>query len=486
MRPPLVPPNPQTDLGGKSDSTGGLPSAPTWLLLAALLFVFGCAGKRTLLMEQVRTELRSTSTEQALAAYEKGVKKNTERVDELLNLGLLALEAGQYDKALTSLNEADKLAEERLTKSLSREGASLLTSDRVRAYQGTVYDRAMIYYYRALCYLLKGDASAATVEGRRIASYLEVNARESKHTYKNDPFLQWFSGVMYESFGQHNDAWISYKNAAQLYPFYDFETPGYLCRAEYAALREVGASAEEAQLLERCPDVDKDFDPNWGRVVVLCEAGIAPQIRENNIMFPIMKYEKREFKNDEEREHYAEEVYWRGSDYRYEESELDYFVRVALPYYPDDSYGTEVARVSVRGEGIDKLAEPAAPVARILKQDLNDRMPAIAVRAIARGIIKYAASKAAEDAGKKDSEALGQILGWGVNLLGAATEAADTRSWETLPDQIFVADFQLPPGEHDLRVVFEDGSGTAVVRSDLPKVNIRAGELTVLRARCWR
>ncbi|MBK8127782.1 MAG: hypothetical protein IPK53_02225 [bacterium] len=73
-----------------------------------------------------------------------------------------------------------------------------------------------------------------------------------------------------------------------------------------------------------------------------------------------------------------------------------------------------------------------------------------------------------------------------MNLLGAATEAADTRSWETLPDQIFVADFQLPPGEHDLRVVFEDGSGTAVVRSDLPKVNIRAGELTVLRARCWR
>lgn len=153
MRPPLVPPNPQTDLGGKLDSTGGLPSAPTWLLLAALLFFFGCAGKRTLLMEQVRTELRSTSTEQALAAYEKGVKKNTERVDELLNLGLLALEAGQYDKALTSLNEADKLAEERLTKSLSREGASLLTSDRVRAYQGTVYDRAMIYYYRALCYI---------------------------------------------------------------------------------------------------------------------------------------------------------------------------------------------------------------------------------------------------------------------------------------------------------------------------------------------
>jgi len=491
----LTPPYPPGRPGGKRRRTspcnaiaGGTPAAPTRTLLVILaaLLLFGCAGKRTLLMEQVRTELRSTSTEQALAAYEKGLKKNTERVDELLNLGLLALEAGQYDKALGALNEADKLAEERLTKSLSREGAALVTSDRVRAYQGTVYDRAMIYYYRALCYLLKGDAAAATVEGRRIASYLEVNARESKHTYKDDPFLQWFSGVMYESYGQHNDAWIAYKNAAKLYPFYDYEEPGYLCRAEYAALKEVGAREQEAELLEQCPDVYRDFNPEWGRIIVLCEAGIAPQIHENNIMFPIMKYEKREFKDDAERERFAEEVYWRGSNYEYQESELDYFVRVALPYYPEGYYGTEVARVSVRGEGIDKLAEPAAPVARILKQDLNDRMPAIAVRAIARGIIKYAASKAAEDAGKKDSEALGQILGWGVNLLGAATEAADTRSWETLPDQIFVADFQLPPGEHDLRVVFEDGSGMTVLRSDLPKVTARPGELTVLRARCWK
>lgn len=455
-------------------------------LLVSTLLVFGCAGKRTLLMEQVRTELRSTSTEQALAAYEKGVKKKTERVDELLNLGLLALEAGQYDKALKALKDADRLAEERLTKSLSRELSSLTTSDRVRAYQGTVYDKAMLHYYQALAYLMKGEPEAATVEGRRIASYLEVNARESKHTYKDDPFLQWFSGVMYEAYGQHNDAWISYKNAQKLYPFYGIDEPGYLARATYAALKEVGSNEDETTLLATYPDVDKTFDPEWGRVVVLCEAGIAPQIKENNIMFPIMKYDKHDFANDDERYYYSEEVYHRGHNYQYDEAELDYLVRVALPYYPEEYYGTDVSRVSVRGPGIDKLAELAAPVGSILRQDLSDRMPAITVRAITRGILKYAASKAAEDAGKKDSKALGTILGMGVNLLGAATEAADTRSWETLPDKIFVADFQLPPGEHDLQVMYEDGGGMTVLRYDLPKVSIEAGELTVLRARCWR
>ncbi len=455
-------------------------------LAVVSLLLIGCAGKRTLLMEQVRTELRSTSTEQALAAYEKGVKKNTQRVDELLNLGLLALEAKKYDQALVSFKEADRLAEERLTKSLSREAASLTTSDRVRAYQGTVYDKAMLHYYQALAYLMKGEPEAATVEGRRVASYLEVNARESKHTYKDDPFLQWFSGVMYEAYGQHNDAWISYKNATKLYPFYGMEEPGYLARATYAALKEVGSNEEETAMLATNPDLDKEFDPNWGRVIVLCEAGIAPQIKENNIMFPIMKYDKHDFSNDDERYYYSEEVYHRGHDYQYDNAELDYLVRVALPYYPEEYYGTDVARVSVRGEGIDKLAELAAPVGSILRQDLSDRQPAITVRAITRGIVKYAASKAAEQAGKEDSKALGTILGMGVNLLGAATEAADTRSWETLPDKIFVADFQLPPGEHDLQVMYEDGGGMTVLRYDLPAVDIQAGELKVLRARCWK
>ncbi|MCB9357345.1 MAG: hypothetical protein H6505_02140 [Calditrichaeota bacterium] len=457
---------------------------PIWLVVVSLL-VFGCAGKRTLLMEQVRTELRSTSTEQALAAYEKGVKKNTKRVDELLNLGLLALEAGKYDLALKSLKDADRLAEERLTKSLSREAASLTTSDRVRAYQGTVYDKAMLHYYQAVAYLELGDLNAATVEGRRLASYLEVNARESKHTYKDDPFLQWFSGVMYESFGQVNDAWISYKHAMELYPYYGIDEPDYLCRATYTALTEVGASEQEQELVERCPGVELDFDPKWGRVVVLCEAGIAPQILEDNVVFPIMTYDQHSWASNDDRERYAYDVYGRRYDH-YDEAKLDYLLRVALPYYPEDGPGTSVQRVSVRGDKIDKLAELAAPVGSILRQDLSDRMPAIAARAIVRGIIKYAASKAAKEAGKEDSNALGEILGLGVNLLGAATEAADTRSWETLPDKIYVADFQLSPGEHDLRVIYEGRVGEMLLRYDLPTVTVKPGKLTVLRARCWK
>jgi hypothetical protein len=457
-------------------------------LLLALLILSGCAGKRTLLFEEVRNDLRASDTQKAYTAYKSKIKSSTERVDELLNLGLLAFEAGDYAAAVKSLSEAEKLAEERLTKSLSREGAALATSDRVRAYQGTVIDKAMLHYYASLAYLAQNQPEASVIEGRRIGTYLEVNARESKHTYKDDAFLQWFSGSLYHSYGQINDAWISYKKSRELYDlgFYDIPEPSYLCPVTLEAARGVGHSESETALEEECPGAADKLNPEWGRVIVLCEAGLAPPILENNIMFPIMKNERDNWSDENNREAYAGTVYERGQGYQYNEAELDYFVRVALPYYPSDYSGSAVSRVSVRADdGLDIVAELGTNVGEILREDLSDRMPAIAVRAIIRGITKYAAAKAAEKAGGKD-ETKSFIFGTITNLIGAATEAADTRSWETLPDRIYAADFQLPPGEHTLRAVFDDGSGSTLLRQDFNTFTLKPGEIVILRARCLK
>jgi hypothetical protein len=315
-----------------------------------------------------------------------------------------------------------------------------------------------------------------------------VNARESKHTYKDDAFLQWYSGSLYHSYGQINDAWISYKKSREIYDggFFGVPEPSYLCPVALEAARGVGHTESEKELEEACPGAAEQLNPEWGRVIVLCEAGLAPSILESNIMFPIMKSERDYWTDEDEREEYAHTVYGRGQGYQYNEAELDYFVRVALPFYASDYNGSAVSRVSVRADdGLDIAAELGTNVGEILRQDLSDRMPAIAVRAIIRGITKYAAAKAAEKAGGKD-ETKSFIFGTITNLIGAATEAADTRSWETLPDRIYAADFQLPPGEHTLRAVFEDGTGFTLLRQDFETVNLEAGEIVILRARCLK
>jgi hypothetical protein len=452
-------------------------------LLFALLII-GCAGKRTHLFEEVRTELRASETEKAYVAYKSQVKVNTtERVDELLNLGLLAYEASDYPVALKAFADAERIAEDRLTKSASREVAAIAVSDRVRAYQGTVFDKAMLHYYSSLCYLAQDDFSSAVVDGRRIGTYLEVNARESKHAYKDDAFLQWYSGSLYAGFGQHNDAWISFKKSRELYDggFYGIPEPAFLCPVTYEAVRKFGHEESELELEQRCPQSTEDLNPDWGRVIVLCEVGIAPAIREDNIVFPIMKTEYKNWDDD-----HASGIYHRGHDYQYEKRELQYLLRVALPYYPDDYLGSEVRAVYVNtADDTGVQAEICTYIGEILRQDLKDRMPAIAVRAIIRGITKYTATQLAKEAGGDDKTAR-WIFGAAVNALGAVTEAADTRSWETLPDRIYAADFQLPPGEHDIRAIFEDDYGAILLRHDFPAVTLVSGETKILRARCLK
>ncbi|MBU0507987.1 hypothetical protein KKH27_04030 [bacterium] len=435
-------------------------------------------------MTQVRSELASSSYQKAYATYQKKVA-DTQRVDELLNLGLLAFEAGDYETSFRVLAEAERLAEERETKSLSREAAGIAISDRVRAYQGTVFDKAMLHYYRGLGFLAQNSLESATVEGRRIATYLEVNARESKHAYKDDAFLQYFSGSLYDAFGQFNDAWISYKRAREMYAdFYGVPEPSFLCPVTLAAVRKVGHEESEKELEERCGGDAPNRE--WGRVIVICEAGLSPPILEENIMFPIYKSDPKRWDKDEDRDEYA----WRVSERRYHQDDnvtVDYFLRVALPYYSSEYVGTSVQNVVVRDTaGGEFPCELTTRLAAILRQDLSDRMPAIVARAISRALIKYAATKAAEQVGGKKDKWLGDVLGAAVNIAGAASEAADTRSWETLPDRIFVADFRLPPGPHTLRAVLRDDFGTVLFRHDFDPVEVKRGQVTFLRARCMR
>jgi hypothetical protein len=222
-------------------------------------------------------------------------------------------------------------------------------------------------------------------------------------------------------------------------------------------------------------------------VVIVCEAGQAPPILENSIVFPIMTYDRHNWTSDEERERYSWEVYERGDHYQYEEAKLDYLLRVAIPYYPDSYPTTGVSAVTIRDDaGLEVHADLGEPVEDILRKDLSDRMPSIVVRAITRALIKYAAKEAAEKAGGKNDKGLGDILGVIVNAAGVLTEAADTRSWETLPAKIYVADIPLPPGKHTLRALFQDSIGGTLYRQDFPEVDLQAGEMVYLRARCVR
>jgi len=99
------------------------------------------------------------------------------------------------------------------------------------------------------------------------------------------------------------------------------------------------------------------------------------------------------------------------------------------------------------------------------------------LRTIVRGLAKYGAKEQADKAGK--------VAGLLANLLGAATEQADTRGWLTLPNRIAMARLRLPPGRYDLRVDLLDAAGTTLRTDTIPDVIVRTADLALVSRRVF-
>ena len=80
----------------------------------------------------------------------------------------------------------------------------------------------LINAFLALNYVEKGEPDEALVEARKVDEKLRVYAKEydGKNTYKEDAFIRYLMGVLYESRGEINDAYISYKKAYETYAVY--------------------------------------------------------------------------------------------------------------------------------------------------------------------------------------------------------------------------------------------------------------------------
>ena len=99
-------------------------------------------------------------------------------------------------------------------------------------------------YYRALNYIALGLPQEATVEARKSAARLDLWARESGPLLRQDAFLQYFTGLLFESQREVNDAVVSFRNAAHRYDEYTdahgFLAPSWLREDYYAAASHLG------------------------------------------------------------------------------------------------------------------------------------------------------------------------------------------------------------------------------------------------------
>ncbi len=405
-------------------------------------------------------------------------RKGPARLLYLMENGLIAHYRGEYHASNRFFETAERLSDRLFTRSLSREAASLITNEQVRAYRGEEFELAFINYYRALNYWYLDEPEEALVECRKANLKLDRYAARADYdaTYRNDAFIHYITGLIYEATGELNDAYVSYRNALDAYETYreafGLEAPD--------ALRKDLGRVEQALDFVDSPGkavVNRGRRPaGGGELIVFSEIGFVPHKVEEEISLPI--YEGDDFNGKKDRlERASRKIAYRHFKPHYAgESKVKHWLRVVLPAYEDVAPRTQTVRVTVAGrQTTTTLAEDLSAIAW---QTFQDKQPAILARTVARGLIKYSVSVKAKEKSR--------VLGFIVNLFSAAIEAADTRSWVSLPHNVQIGRLTLPAGTHTLTLESLDSRGRVIETGTISDVRIRPGTRTFVNHRTYK
>lgn len=443
-------------------------------LLTIILFVVGCAGYN---FEKVETGLEAGKPNEAY----NHLKKNSPKKPDIPHQFELAL-TGHYANLLTESSTAfdlgEEIAEERYTKSISTEALSLITTDKLRPYVSTKYERLLSHYYSILNYIYTGSLEGAIVECRQVTNLIQYFKGEEKdYNFFAAGFLAHLCGMVFEEAGELNDAYISYKQAAEYYnisaKYTSVIPPKDVGQSLVRISRKLGFTDEYERYRKQYVDANT-LPENHGELILFYETGYVPKKTEQSLTFPILKTDRFGEKGSEDNVKFARTLRTRKGMV-VEEIKLEYLLRVAIPTIRSKRprfMGIEVSVGEHTAQGV--LIED---VENMAIDSLNSQETVILIRTLIRALGKYLLFKKA----KKESTALGVI----ANIAGVLTESADTRSWQTLPNQIYLVRMSLPAGNHKINLSFLNRNGSVSKRKSNIDLKIYPNHITFLNYRSY-
>ncbi len=463
-----------------------LSSAPTtsklMIKIAAfpilLLLLIGCGGYN---MQEVRIALERGQVDTAYKHLEKKGPKEP-NIPHQFELGLIAHYADLFVESNKAFGLAENIAEERYTKSLSKEALSLVTTDKIRPYPGTRYERLFGHYYHTLNYIYLNQLDEALVECRRATGLINYfRGEDEKYDAFGAGFLAYLTGTVYEAVGEWNNALISYKQAAAYYQ---------------AAAKKTGvpmppdvghAVVRLAQMLNFTDDFERyrkqygeppTRPKNYGELILFYETGYVPRKRQQTLTFPILTTDFGDDDDDDDDKKKTERfipTLLAREGMEVDDIELEYLLHVAMPTIRSERPRFAGIQVSVGEEKAHGVL--IEDIERVAIETLKAERPVTLLRTLGRALLKYLTFRKAD---KKN-----EILGALVNIAAVVTEKADTRSWQTLPNQIFMVRMPLPAGTHKLQFSFLDANGQGGRDEPGPGVEIQSNRITFWNHRSY-
>ncbi len=453
--------------------------------ILAALFLMGCAAAYSVMMRDSLSRLKNEDYDGALAKLEKPSGK-TNRLLYHLERGLIFHYQGEFQSSNQEFEAAEQLIDKLYTRSLSRGVASLFTNDAIVPYTGEEFERVLIHYYRALNYNYLGQFEDAMVECRKANLRLADFAAQAEYelSYKNDAFVQYMTGLFFEAAGEWNDAYVSYKDAERGYRAYSADlgtgVPQVLKGDLIRAASALGYDDDVERYNQIYPQIYPQIHPAdvspvkslAGTAVVFIETGLIAQKRQHTIDLPILESDRGVDSRTLSRRAAGRYHYPRR---RY--AKVDYWLKVALPEYRERSSPVRAVRVR-RGDDEVFPGVLMEDLDAIAMKSFSEKEGAILARTVARALVKYVATEKAEDKN--------EFLGFLVNMFGVSTEAADTRSWLSLPSKIYMARVSQFAGTDDLVVELLNGNGKVVESGPLVGIPAQTDRPVVISYRSFK
>ena len=410
------------------------------LLFTMTLLTSGCATYSDHI-RGVYLQLEQQDPVAALAELEQASGPQRDRLAYLLNRAMLLRMTADYSASNQNFEQARILIERLDAISLREQTGALSINEGLRSYPGEPHEQVLLHLYAALNYLQLGQLDSARVEALQVNLRLQTLAENANgRAYNEDPFAHYLTAMIYEELEEWSDAMIAYRDAYQRYAAsLTLVVPEFLKHDLLRLSAKMGLSDELASYQETF-GIKKYLTvadlKSQGELVFILHNGLAPKKEQQGS---------------------------RVVDYG-----TGRLVSIALPYYVTNDYHAQHASALINGQA--QPLETMTNIDAVAKRTLEARIPALTARAIARAVLK-------DNAARRVEEEQGPLAGFFVNIVAAATEVADTRSWWSLPHDIQVLRMPLSPAVYDIRVDLHNDD-TQLGTLDFKNITITAGQKT--------
>ncbi|UCG86496.1 MAG: hypothetical protein JSW71_21790 [Gemmatimonadota bacterium] len=462
----------------------------------------------------LRHYLVSRDSAAVAAALRAGPKDSLLRT---MQRGLVLRRFGEHERSNVALQEADRLARERYTKSISQNLAAFLVSDNSLDFYPSALEWSMVHFYGMLNYLELGHPESALVEARRANRLVQRYANDNPgRTYTIDAAVQYVAGMLQWSAGELNDAVVSLRQSLAAYERYDdaFGVPPPQPVAEdlvrfagQLGLHDVATEVRQSYLDSpddqyQSPDDQYQAPPgeDTGELLLLVEQGFVAHRAEQKLYIPILAAEKDSILHGDAESAIAtavlvlartvvimNELTRSGREFpRHEDGVIIAtagsavgleLITLAWPKYELETFVPRDVRVAVDG-GRACVPDLLQDLSAVAVRDFEERKTTVMLRMVARGLLKEAGITVAEAKGQEVAGDVGGFLARVASrAFATATERADTRTWSTLPGALSTVRSTLPAGPHVLEVSYVGLNGTE--RTETINVDVVPGRLAI-------